>query len=141
MRHEPTANELSYLDKMDDEERLYYFITRTMESEEVWRLCDADDWVCREQDGVMVMQLWPYQGLAEPFARKGEATDAVSLEHFVFHELEALHAEGVRVEVFPGGLLLDGLIQNKKPGKQMSAAELFHIFDHKLDEEQYFIEG
>ena len=133
MRHEPTASELLYLDEMEDDERLHYFITRTMESEEIWRLCDADDWVSRERDGVMVMPLWPYQGLATPFAESGEAADAVSLEHFIYHELNELHGEEIRVEVFPGA--------GKKPGVVMSAAELFRIFDHKLDEEQYFIEG
>jgi len=131
MRHEPTASELACLDTMDSAERLHYFISRTMESEEIWRLCDADDWGSREQDGSLVMPLWPYRGLAEPFAARGEATDAVSLEHFVYHDLKELHAEGIRVEVFPGN----------QPGMQMNAAELFHIFDRKLDEEQYFIEG
>jgi len=131
MRHEPTANELSYLDDLDADERLHYFITRTMESEEVWRLCDADDWVTREADGVAVMPLWPYRGLAEPFAKRGEAADAVSLEHFVYFELAELQSEGIRVEVFPG----------KAEGMRMDAAMLFRIFDGKMDEEQYFIEG
>jgi len=131
MRHEPTKSELLYLDDMDRDERLDYFISRTMESEEIWRLCDADDWVSRDRSGAMVMPLWPYSGLAAPFAEAGEAADAVSLEHFVYHELNAMHAEGIRVEVFPG----------KKAGVLMSAEELFRIFDHKLDEEQYFIEG
>ncbi len=131
MRHEPTAAELTYLEDMDPAQRLHYFISRTMESEEIWRLCDASDWVSRDHNGKAVMPIWPYRGLAEPFAAKGEATDAVSLEHFVFHELNELHGEGIRVEILPG----------KLPGVLMSAGELFHILEHKLDEEQYFLEG
>ncbi len=131
MRHEPTALELTYLDELDQDERLYYFITRTMESEEVWRLCDECDWVSRDRGGVIVMPLWPYEGLAKPFARTGETTDAVSLEHFVYHELAEIHNEGIQVEIFPG----------KQPGMVMSAEKLLHIFAHKLEEEQYFIEG
>ncbi len=131
MRHEPTATELACLDDLEPDERLHYFITRTMESEEVWRLCDADDWVSREVEGTTVMPLWPYRGLAEPFAKAGEAADAVSLEYFVYHELAELAAEGVQVEIFPG----------KAKGVQMGAAMLFRIFDGKMDEEQYFIEG
>jgi len=131
MRHEPTPAELVYIDDMDVDERLNYFITRTMESEEIWRLCDTDDWITWQRDGMAVMPLWPYQGLSEPFAEEGEAADAVSLEYFVYHELNDLHARGIGVEVFPG----------RMQGIRMSAVDLFRIFDHKLDEEQYFIEG
>jgi len=131
MRHEPTAAELLYIDEMEAEERLYYFISRTMESEEIWRLCNVDDWVSRSDGEKRVMPLWPYSGLALPFAKEGEAPDAVSLEYFVYHELNQLHADSIEVDVFPG----------KKPGVRMSAAKLLQIFDHKLEEEQYFIEG
>ncbi len=131
MRHEPTATELTYLDDLEPDERLHYFITRTMESEEVWRLCNADDWVTREVDGTAMIPLWPYAGLATACAEAGESADAVSLEYFVYHELAELAAEGVQVEVFPG----------KREGVRMDAAMLFRIFDGKMDEEQYFIEG
>jgi len=131
MRYEPTSSELLYLDSMGGEERLDYFITRTMESEEVWRLCDIDGWVTREKDGVAIMPLWPYRGLAEAAASPGEAADAVSLEHFVYHELAALQAEGIRVEAFPAS---EGELS-------MEAAMLLRIFDGKMEQEQYFIEG
>lgn len=131
MRYEPTANELTYLDRLEGEERLLYFISRTMENEEIWRLCDAHGWVVREHDHGEVMQLWPYAGLAQDMASQGEAADAVSLEYFVHHELPELQSEGVMLEIFPGVL----------PGIHMSAARPHDIFDHKMDEEQYFIEG
>ncbi|WP_167631687.1 DUF2750 domain-containing protein [Mariprofundus ferrooxydans] len=131
MRHEPTAAELLYLDDMDHEQRLHYFITRAMESEEIWRLCDSNGWSVRHDGESLIMPLWPYSGLAQPFAGSGETTDAVSLEHFVYHELNDLHASNILMEVLPG----------KQAGLRISAAKLFHIFDHKLDEEQYFIEG
>jgi len=131
MRYEPTPSELLYLDNMDGDERLDYFITRTMESEEVWRLCDIDGWVRRDRDGVAVMPLWPYEGLAQACAGAGEAADAVSLEYFVYHELTELQAAGVRMEVFPG----------KEGGIAMDAAMLLRIFDGKMEQEQYFIEG
>lgn len=131
MRHSPTPSELLYLDNMENEERLHYFITRTMESEELWRLCDIDGWVTREEDGRVLMPLWPYEGLAQACAGKGEAADAVSLEYFIYHELGELHGESVVMDIFPSG----------KPGVRMSAADLFRIFESKIDQEQYFIEG
>jgi len=135
MRYEPTPSELLYLDSMDDDERLHYFITRTMETEEVWRLCDVDGWVTREKEGAVIMPLWPYEGLAEAAACPGEAADAVSLEHFVFHELAGLQDEGIRMEVFPGNPA------GKGEGVKMDAAMLLRIFDGKMEQEQYFIEG
>lgn len=131
MRYEPTPSELLYLDSMDGDERLDYFITRTMESEEVWRLCDVDGWVTREENGVVRMPLWPYEGLAGECAGPGEAADAVSLEYFVYSELAELQAEGIRMEIFPG----------KSDGVKMDAAMLLRIFDGKMEQEQYFIEG
>jgi len=131
VRYEPTPSELRYFDTMSGEERLDYFITRTMECEEVWRLCDVDGWVTREQEGVATMPLWPYRGLAEQCAETGEAADAVSLEYFVYHELAELQAEGVRVVPFPGG----------ESAMTLDAAVLLRIFDGKMEQEQYFIEG
>ena len=131
MRHEPTPAELLYLDEMEEDERLHYFITRTMESEEIWRLCDSEDWVVNPVNGTRYMPLWPYSGLALACAKDNESADAVSLEYFVYHELNELHADAIAVEIFPG----------QKQGIRMSALDLFRIFDHKLDEEQYFIEG
>lgn len=131
MRHEPTAAELLYLDAMDADEKLHYFITRTMESEEIWRLCNEEDWVISGENDKLYMKLWPYSGLAMACAAQGESADAVSLEYFVYHELNAMHAGGIGVEIFPA----------REEGIRMSARQLFQIFDHKLDEEQYFIEG
>lgn len=131
MHYEPTPSELLYLDSMSGEERLDYFITRSMECEEVWRLCDTDGWVIREKEGMVIMPLWPYRGLAEAAAGAGEAADAVSLEYFVYQELAELQAEGIRVEPFPG----------REAGLSMEAAMLLRIFDGKMEQEQYFIEG
>lgn len=131
MRYSPTPSELRYLDQMDREERLHYFITRTMESEELWRLCDIDGWVTREENGMVLMPLWPYEGLAQSCAIKGEAADAVSLEYFIYHELDDLHRESVIMDIFPAS----------GAGVRMSAGELFRIFEAKIDQEQYFIEG
>lgn len=131
MRYEPTPSELLYLDHMDSDERLDYFITRTMESEEVWRLCDADGWVTHARDGVVTMPLWPYEGLAAASAGPGEAADAVSLEYFVYHELNELYGHGIVLDIFPG----------KAAGVPMDAAMLLRVFDGKIDQEQYFIEG
>jgi len=128
VRYTPTEAEAAALQGMDETERLHYFITRAMECEEVWSLCDADGWVVRQDD---TMPLWPYRVLAEPHAGDGEAADAVSLEHFVYHLLPELKQEGIRLQVMPGG----------QPGPALTASELFRIFDSKMDEEQYFIEG
>lgn len=131
MRYSPTPSEMLCLDRMKPDERLHYFISRTMESEELWRLCDADGWVIREESGTVLMPVWPYEGLAQACAGKGEAADAVSLEYFIYHELNSLHADGIGVEIFPA----------EQAGVRMSAAKLFRIFEAKIDQEQYFIEG
>lgn len=128
MRYTPTEAEAAALQTMDGTERLHYFITRSMECEEVWSLCDRDGWVARDNG---TMPLWPYRVLAEPHAKDGEAADAVSLEHFVYHVLPELQEDGIRLEIMPG----------EGPGMVLTAAEMFRIFDHKMDEEQYFIEG
>jgi len=131
MRYAPSEAELACMEAMDSADRLHYFISRSMECEEVWSLRNAEGWVSREHAGRAVIPVWPYRMLAENVAGEGEAADAVSLEHFVYHELNDLHMEAIGVEIIPG----------RESGLMLSASELFQIFDRKMDEEQYFIEG
>ena len=131
MRYEPTPSELAAFDSMDAEERLHYFITRCMECEEVWRLRDTHGWKISSQGEVNIMAIWPYRCLAEASAENGDTAQGMSLEHFVDHELNRLYADDIVLEIFPG----------KQAGMRLTAQELHSIFERKLDEEQYFIEG
>jgi len=131
MRYAPSETELTCMKGMDAAERLHYFITRSMECEEVWSLSNADGWAVREGDAGASIMVWPYRCLAEAFTMQGEHTDAVSLEHFVYHELNELSMNGIRLEILP----------DHRPGMVLSASELFQIFDRRMDDEQYFIEG
>ena len=132
MRYAPSEAELACMAHMDAAERLHYFITRSMECEEVWSLRNTDGcWAIREGTDGPHLPLWPYRILAEACLSKGEAADAVSLEHFVYHELGELNLDGIKLEIMPG----------ESPGMVLSASELFQIFDRKIDDEQYFIEG
>lgn len=132
MRYAPTEAERACLKDMDEAERLLYFITRSMECEEVWSLRNAEGWATRETITGDILPLWPYRMLAEPFAAQGEAADAVSLEHFVYHELSDLNLDGIRLEIMPDA---------GQQGMILGASELFQVFDRKIDDEQYFIEG
>jgi len=131
MRQAPTASELAQFTQMDVATHLEYFITRCMECEEVWRLCDQDGWVVQQKDGKKIMALWPYAVMAEQWAQPGQTPDAVSLEYFIYHEMNALHSNDIMLNLMPidsSPLLL-------------SAERLFHILESKMDAEQYFIEG
>jgi len=145
MRYAPSEAEFACLSEMDEPERLHYFITRSMECEEVWSLRNADGWATHETPTGEVLPLWPYRVLAEAFVSVETAADAVSLEHFVYRELNGMNLAGIKLEIMPLKTVpienTSEIVPGVRRGMRIGAAELFHIFDRKLDDEQYFIEG
>jgi hypothetical protein len=135
MRYEPSSNELSAMAAMPAQERLHYFLTRSVESEEIWGLGDGSGWVVKEVDGRTLLPVWPYRVLAGVCA-EGEWEDqvpsAVSLEHFLHHVLKIMMDQDIQVEVLP---------TTAAEGEALDAGRLLSLFESMLDSGEYFLEG
>lgn len=135
MHHAPTPTELIILAKASNEERLDYFLTRAMESEEVWGLSNESGWVMKEENGTCILPVWSYSALSQSCAQgswSGHSPDSVSLEHFVYQILATLTEQQIQLEILPS--------QNQ-PGFLIKADSLFEIFERKLDAVEYFLES
>lgn len=131
----PTIAESTLLENANAEERLEYFLTRSMECEEVWGLHNESGWVLKEDGDNTILAIWNYDVLAEACAQgkwSGYRPDAISLEHFVYHTLPQLDQQEILVEILPSP---------QKTGLLIEAGALFEIFERKLDTVEYFIEG
>ena len=136
MHHAPTSTELNILSKASNEERLDYFLTRAMESEEVWGLSNQSGWVMREEEnGSCILPVWSYSTLSQSCAQGDWAShtpDSVSLEHFVYRILVTLKEQQIQLEVLPS---------QHQSGLLIKADSLFEIFERKLDAVEYFLES
>ncbi len=135
MPYAPSEAELSSLKSASAEERLHYFLTRAMESEEVWGLGDRSGWRIKEVADKEMIAVWPYKPLAEACAGEdlGAAqADAVSLEQFVDRVLKLMADQRLLVEVFP---------TPTQPGHILHARELGELFESMMDSGEYFLEG
>lgn len=135
MHHAPTPTELIILSNASNEERLDYFLTRAMESEEVWGLSNESGWVMKEENGSYILPVWSYSVLSLSCAQgdwSEHSPDSVSLEHFVYQVLASLKEQQIQLEILPS---LD------QPGLLIKADSLFEIFERKLDAVEYFLES
>lgn len=135
MHFAPTSNELSLLDEATPGERLDYFLTRSMEAEEVWSLSNGVGWIIKELDGKSVLPVWPYSELARACVQGSQeksTPDAVSLEHFIYNLLPLMISQEILIEILPTGA---------QQGLVMEAQALFEIIERKLDTGEYFLEG
>lgn len=135
MRYTPSEIELSSMASASADERLYYFLTRVMESEEVWGLGDGSGWRIKDVDNKEMISVWPYKCLAEACddGKQGAAVaDAVSLEQFVEHVLSMMATQQLLVEVFP---------TQTQPGKILVAQELGELLEGMMESGEYFLEG
>lgn len=135
MHHAPTPMEFEALVNATNPERLDYFLTRAMESEEVWGLCNESGWVIKEENGICILPVWSYAVLSQSCAQGDWSThtpDSVSLEHFIYNTLGQLEQQEIQVEILPS---------LQQPGLVMKANALFEIFERKLDTVEYFLEG
>lgn len=133
MQHAPTANELKSFADMTATQRIEYFLTRTMESEEVWGLTDADGWLLQERNGQTILQVWPYrQFVEECIELDNQHPGSVSVEHFVDNILETLVAQDIGIELWPG---------REHNGTLLAASEMQDMFVSLFDSGEYRLEG
>jgi len=135
MHHAPTAAEANFLVDASPEELLDYFITRSMECEDIWGLSNASGWVMRDHGETTCLPVWNYAVMADACAideLSGYAADSTSLEHFVYGTLPQLRDMDVEVEL---------LATPERQGLLLTAKALYEIFERKLDSAEYFIEG
>jgi hypothetical protein len=135
MKYQPSILELSETDTYSAKQRLHYFLTRAVESEEVWGLSNQSGWVMREHDKQTILPVWPYQ----MFAAKCAINDwqdykpgAVSLEHFVYKLLPVMIEQEIIVEI---------LASTNQPGNLLDARELSSLFEGMLESGEYYMEG
>lgn len=133
MHHAPTAHELKYIADMSGPQRTRYFLTRTMEAEEIWALADSQGWLLQEQAGQTVLPIWPYRQFVDEYIDADDVhAGSVSLEHFVENILTKLVDQGIGIVLWPTRTL-DGTL--------LSATELQDMFTSLMDSSDYSLEG
>jgi hypothetical protein len=135
MRYEPSFKEFHEITHATEEVRLQYFLTRTIESEEVWGIGDNKNWLLKEIGDQLLLPVWPYERFAEAWvvsSNEDNIRDAVSLEQFVYHILPTMIQQDISVEVLP---------TENKPGKIITARELSSLFEGLMESGEYFLEG
>ncbi|MBF0471652.1 MAG: DUF2750 domain-containing protein [Gammaproteobacteria bacterium] len=133
MHFQPTDSELSALPTMSDDEKVYYFLTRVMESEEIWGGSEQPHWSLPPESGQNPIPLWPYQSLAASFLDPSSPLQpvATSLEHFI----ELIEQEGDRT------IMLEIMPLPQTGGTRIEAKVLLSMFESLIDSGTYFIEG
>lgn len=135
MRYKPSDNELAEIETQTAEYRFHYFLSRAIESEEIWGLGDAAGWLIKEVDGQTIIPVWPYETLADGCAQQGggnQATIAVSLEQFLYSLLPLMNQQNIQIEILPTAGL---------PGKLMEAKALAAILEGMMESGEYYMEG
>ena len=131
MHFEPTSTELADLPDMADRERIFYFLTRAIECEEVWGHGDGEGWILREEDGKTILRVWSYQNLAQDCIEDpGVEAQSLALERFI--EVLERAAEPVHLEI---------LAMPTRPGALIEATEVLGMFESLIDSGTYFLEG
>jgi len=132
MHFQPTASEQASFAHFSGRERLEYFLTRTMEAEEVWGHADEEGWLMREENGKTILSVWPYQNLAQAnIATSNTTPQATSLEHFI-EILQHNLGQDIHLDIMP------------LPGQNfvlMTARELLSMYESLMDAGTYFLEG
>ena len=133
MRHAPTEQELTDITSMTALQRVQYFLTRTLESEEIWGLADTQGWVLRELMDKALLPVWPYRQYAGTCIDAPDLrTHATSLDHFVEGVLQALVEQNIHIEVWPA---------QAQGGVIVKAAELLAMYKSLMESGEYFLEG
>ena len=133
MRHQPTQREMSDIDTMTVPERVQYFLTRTLESEEIWGLADTQGWILHEEEGKTILPLWPYRQFAsECIDTMDLEAQSTSLDHFVESILHKLVVQEIQVELWP---------TPRQRGVLLDATELQATFHSLMESGEYFLEG
>ncbi len=132
MHFQPTEAEQGSFAGFSTRERLNYFLTRTMEVEEVWGHADAEGWLMRTEGDKSILAVWPYQNLAQAYITSADGNpQATSLEHFI-DILQRNLSQAIYLDIMP--------LPNQSP-VLMSAKELLSLYESLMDAGTYFLEG
>ena len=135
MKYLVSPSELQQVESYDPEERMQYFLSRTIEAEEIWGLSNASGWVIKDDGEQSILPIWPYQQMAASCAVnewKNYNAGSVSLEHFVYKLLPIMKQQGIRVEILPTA---------GEAGKKVDSEKLASIFDNMMESGEYYMEG
>jgi len=135
MRYIPSQSEINEINESSEDDRLHYFLTRTIESEEVWGIGDHKNWLLKEIDSKLILPVWPYECLARECLLsydEDNILDAISLEQFVYHVLPMMKQQNIDVEVLPTKM---------KSGKILVVQEFMSLFESLMDAGEYYLEG
>lgn len=134
MHFAPTPAERAHFATMDAEEKRDYFLSRTLETEEIWGLADGSDWLVQMDGNRSVLAVWPYEILAREYADPKDADreppKATALESF----LEWLEAN-------QSAMYVDLMPMRDQPATRLSASELLAMYESLMDAGTYFLEG
>lgn len=135
MRYKPSEEELENADNLTKAERVFYFIQRIAEAEEVWGLASSSGWILSEKEEDSYLPVWPYKEFASKCISGVWShldPDAVSLEHFLYKTLPLMEREEISLEVFPipGG-----------EGELVDARTMIEQLESVVDSNEYYLEG
>jgi len=132
MHFPPTAEQQAAFATLSKQERIDYFLTRTMEAEEVWVHADEQGWLMREEGEKSILPVWPYENIARANIAGSDVTpQATSLEHFI-EILNRNVQQPIDLDIMP--------LPNQ-PTAFISIAALLSMYESLLDSGTYFLEG
>ena len=135
MKYQPSIIEKLEVETYSESDRLHFFLTRAIESEEVWGLSNPSGWVMKEDNNRSILPIWPYEIFAANCASnqwQDYAPAAVSLEHFVYNLLPIITKQEIGVEIFP---------TTNQSGSLLEASKLAELFEGMLESGEYYMEG
>lgn len=135
MKYKPSIKEVTEVETYAPQVRLHYFLTRVIESEEVWGLANASGWVMEDVDKQLLLPIWPYEKLAlDCKANKWEKyhANAISLEHFIYNILPTIIKQHIKLEILP---------TKTTQGIVLAGTELSTILETMLESGEYYMEG
>lgn len=136
MRFEPYEAEYKAIPGMSNGERLDYFLLRVFEAEDVWSLKIGPAWFDELNEGKRCQPLWPYKRYASEAALDTWMDcrpDSISLEYFLYNDLQRLIEQDILLNLMPRGA--------QQPGCLISPQRLFSIFEGMYDAGEYRLEG
>ncbi|MGD8569098.1 MAG: DUF2750 domain-containing protein [Gammaproteobacteria bacterium] len=135
MRYQPSQREKQEVESYNEKDRLHFFLTRVVESEEVWGLSNDHGWILKEQNGHSILPVWPYESFASNCILeewRGYTPGAVSLEHFIYRLLPLISEQNIQLEILPTA---------SQPGGLVDANKLNELLESMLESGEYYLEG
>jgi hypothetical protein len=127
----PNTEQQAAFAHFSTQERIEYFLTRTMEAEEVWVHADDEGWLMREENNKTILPVWPYENLARGNLAGEMFVQATSLEHFI-DILNHNSNQGIDLDIMP---------MPEQPTTLISIVEILSMYESLIDSGSYFLEG